>query len=188
MKKRSLHTILLLGLALHTAQAGTLTLDPDGGPIGAPPGGTTGWGFTFAGPDPAKWVSIIGSILLFETNSSLGFYTDLIGTQGGPSSGFLPAGSPPWTQTFDQIAGTGAGFYSVDPFVVPGAQNTGTLRVLYEVYTADPASCGGCFESAGFADAEFTIQVRPPAAVPEPSAFVPLLLACGSAALRRRRI
>lgn len=171
MKRTILQTILLLGIATGAARATVLTLEPIGGAVEAPPGGTTGWGFTFEPLDPSKWVSIIGSILLFETNPSAGSYTDLIGAQGGPSNGALPPGSPAWMQTFDLAAATGAGFYDIDPFAIPGSQNSGTLRVLYEVYSGNPATCGGCFESAEFADADFVVQVGQPAnPVPEPGA------------------
>ena len=187
MRKMILHTILMLGIAVPAVQATIITLDPATGPVEAPPGGTTGWGFTFESPDPTKWVSVIGSVLLFESNPILGYYTDLIGAQGGPVAGFLPPGSPAWVQTFDENAGTGIGYYTIDPLAIPGAQNSGTLRILYELYTDNPATCGGCFDSEGSADAEFLVQVQSPAtsAVPEPESAALVLAGAAAVAVGR---
>ena len=70
----------------------------------------------------ANWVSVIGSLLLTESNPSIGAYADRIGLQGGPYSGVLVPNKT-WDQTFDLPGRGGLAAYLISPFAVPEALN-----------------------------------------------------------------
>jgi hypothetical protein len=140
-------------------------LDPIDGKIQGAPGQTIGWGFSLSS-DPTNFISVIGSLLLDESDPTLGVYTDFIGAEGGPDGGVLPPGDPAWAQVFDSSLGTGAGSYTIDPFVPIGAIDSGNLRVLFEVYSGDPRTCGSCFLFADGVQVPFQIEVTP---APEPT-------------------
>ena len=77
-------TLILLWAASLTA-APVLTITPAGAASGTP-GATVGWGFSLT-PDDTEWITVIASFVLNESNASLGVYSDLIGSQGGPAGG-----------------------------------------------------------------------------------------------------
>jgi hypothetical protein len=165
---------LVLSLSASVALATPmLTIDPLSGSVAGQPGQIVGWGFTLTS-DPSFWIGVTSSFLLTETNPAVGFYTDFIGSEGGPSNGVLAPGSPDWTQTFDDGLLTGLGSYAIDPGASPGDNDSGTLRVLYGVFTDDPNTCGECFNFAGSLDASFSVNVVDPVA-PEPGTFALLL-------------
>jgi hypothetical protein len=167
--------LLLLVMCAGTLAAGpVLTLDPLDGNVSGPAGGVVGWGFTLTS-DSSQWVSVIGTVLLFESNSSLGIYLDFIGTEGGPVSGILAPGSPAWTEAFDPAFGQGLGEFLIDPAASPGNPDSGTFRVLYETFSADPNTCGGCLIDSQFVEAPFTVSVADPA--PEPGSAMLMALA-----------
>ena len=103
-------SFLLTAAALH---AGTVTLDlnPLGGSITGGPGDTVGWGFKLTN-STADWISVTSSALTFETNPSLGVYTDFIGLQSGPLPSFALAPSTFWSETFDGVS-QGIGSYAI---------------------------------------------------------------------------
>ncbi len=178
--------LLAIGMLWAAAlmAAPVITLDPADGALTGAPAGTVGWGFTLT-PDATEWITVTGSFLLTESNPSLGFYGDLIGSQGGPSGGLLPpAPQPDWVQSFDLGLFTGLGFYSIDPFAAPGAINSGTIRILYERFSDDPTTCGDCYLGSGELDAAFSVTVADNA-VPEPSTW--LLLPAGTIAILAKR-
>jgi hypothetical protein len=139
------------------------------------PGETVTLDYT-APSDPALWVTFVTSFPLSETNPALGFYTDVIGSLGGPVDFALPPGSADWATTL--------GTYSIDPSALPSAEDDGTIRALYQRYSGDPGVCGAaCFVDTGSVDVPFQVQVT---AAPEPSTGLGLLLA-GIGMIRKRR-
>lgn len=160
---------------LHAAclMAGpVLTLEPGNDPArSGAPGTTVGWGFRLT-PDANEWIGVTASFLLNETNPSLGFYVDLIGSQGGPEFGVLPpAPYADWVQEFDAGNFLGLGMYAIDPGAAIGAVNAGTIRVLYERYSGDPGVCGSlCFVDSGELDVVFSVTVDRQD-VPEPGSW-----------------
>ncbi len=141
-----------------------LTLSPAGSVPGAP-GTAVGWGFTLTS-DPSEWIAVIGSFTTGETNPSVGFYFDLIGSQGGPAGGVLPAGDPDWVQDFDLGALTGVGFFQILPDAPVSSANSGNIHVLYERFADDPAVCGDCYVDSGELVVPFSFVVD--TEVPEP--------------------
>jgi hypothetical protein len=165
------------------------TLDPANGALQGAPGETVGWGFRMIS-DPANWTTVVGTLLLGESNPGLGIYTDFITGQGGPTFGSLPAGAVDWVQPFTVIPGSGFASYLIDPSALPGSTNAGSILILYEMYSNNPATCGGaCFVSSGAEMLDFSVQVS---GVPEPGTVT--MLALGGAALlvagwrRRQRV
>jgi len=155
---------VLLALPARTA---TLTLDPVGGSISGLPGQTIGWGFTLTS-NATDWISVTSSALTFETNPSLGIYTDFIGLQSGPSPSFAVAPGASWTEVFDGIS-QGIGSYALDPGAIPFSQNTGQLMVFFDIFNGDPTN-GGIQTGSDFVSAAFSITVDAPApSVPEPA-------------------
>lgn len=143
------------------ATAGPIvTLDPSNGMITGSPGDTVGWGFTVQA-DPSFTTNFTASFTLFETNPSIGFYTDFIGSQGGPVGFTLPAGAPDWVETFDPVLQTGIGSFTIDPGALPGAVDSGVIHIEYE------QSCSSCFGSV-----ELPFQVAVAAPTPEPGTFL----------------
>ncbi|MCC6344444.1 MAG: PEP-CTERM sorting domain-containing protein [Bryobacterales bacterium] len=181
MKLTRLAAQLLLG-ALTLQGAPVLTLIPSSGFAGGAPGGVTGWGFSMVS-DPNEWISFITSFPLTESNPGLGFYQDFIGLAGGPSGGVLEPGAPDWVQTFDALAGTGLGAYYLNPFALIGDTNTGTLMVIYERFSGDPATCGGCLLGQDELTANFEA-----AATPEPGTAPLVLMGVGLVVWGARRV
>lgn len=155
--------VLALALCGPVSAAPVVTLVPGGGAAQGPPGGLTGWGFEVT-PDAVYWTTFTGVIAFNETNPALGLFLDLLGPQGGPSGGVLAPGAAVWTEPSAPFLGLGLGLYVIDGAAVAGAGNSGEFLILYERYSGDPASCGGCFVDSGFASVPFMVQV-----VPEPA-------------------
>lgn len=157
----------LLLFATAAQSAPIFTLDPPSGSVSGSPGSTVGWGFRLQA-DADYWTSIIGVVLLNESNPALGQFTDFISPQGGPTLGVLAPGAPDWVQTFDESLGTGFGAYTIDPSAMLGIPNDGQFLVLYELYSDDPNICGGtCFADSGALEADFSVTP-----VPEPASYV----------------
>ena len=157
--------------------------DPPDGVLSGLAGSTVGWGFTVQS-DPLAWTSITGVLLLGESNPRLGVFIDLITPQGGPVSGVLPAGAPDWVQAFNALNFLGLGSYSIDPLATAGDQDEGTFLVLYETFSDNPATCGGCFVDSGAAFLPFAVNVVD---APEPATGALLGLALMVVALRAAR-
>src|SRR5882672_8130688 len=127
-------TCILLLVSCCAATAGPIvTLDPSGGAISGAPGDTIGWGFTVQS-DPGMMTSFLASFTLFETNPSIGLYTDFIGSQGGPVGFTLPAGAANWIELFDPIQQTGAGLFTIDSGALIGAQDIGVIHIEYQLF------------------------------------------------------
>jgi hypothetical protein len=159
-------SLVVLGVSSLMA-APVLTLAPSGGSIAGRADATVGWGFDLSS-DSTDWVSVIGIVPLSESNPALGVITDLIGPQGGPGMGALAPGSADWIQAFDPIAGTGLASFTIAQGARTGDFDSGSLRVLYELFSADPSTCGDCLVGTGSADAGFQVSVTSTATVPEP--------------------
>ena len=131
------------------------------------------------GSDPTLNLSVTLAVLFNETNPAMGIFIDEISAIGGPTNGVLFAGTPVWTGTL--------GTYAIDGGAAWGDSDSGTIRVLYDLFSDDPNTCSACYVSSGFADAAFTVTAQTNA-VPEPSYTVLLgLCACVSTVVRRRR-
>lgn len=170
---------LTLVAALGCAAAPILTLNPSSGSIVGAPGGVTGWGFTLTS-DPNDWITVAGSLLLFETNPGIGFYQDYIGVQGGPSGGVLEPGAADWVQGFDPLLGQGVGAYDISSFVPVGMSNEAQLFVFFHRFSASPLTCGDCYLGSGELIANVRItagEISGPQPIPEPSTVSLFLLA-----------
>jgi len=183
------HTYLAYALFLTVpclAAAGPLiTPDPFSGSVAGYPGSSVGWGFTVQS-DPSDWTAFVASFPLSESNPSVGFYTDFIGAQGGPVNFVLPPGAPDWIESFNPVAQTGLGSYTIDPAALPGAVDSGTILILYQLYSADPNTCGSCSAGTGSLDVPFQVTVT---AAPEPGTwFLPAIGLALLAARRRRTV
>src|SRR5579864_2695960 len=96
--KSQIYSTLVLALLAAPLAASVVTPDPADGNLSGAPGDTIGWGFSVTNT-PVGWISFTQSLLVNETNPSLGSYTDLIGPQGGPVNFALDPNSV-WTESF----------------------------------------------------------------------------------------
>lgn len=181
---RNAALLVLAGASLPLHAAPLFSLTPPSGAISGAPGATAGWGFTVT-PDPTYWTSVVGTVLLDETNPALGIFTDLISPQGGPTFGVLAPGAADWTQSFDLLNGTGFGAYSIDPGAAPGDSNSGQFLLLYELFSANPSTCGSCFVESNTATLGFTVTATA-TAVPEPTTLAMIGTALALVWFRRR--
>ncbi|MBL8176159.1 MAG: PEP-CTERM sorting domain-containing protein [Bryobacterales bacterium] len=187
MRKQLLSLCLLLSGSL--AAAPVFTLDPPDGAISGPSGSTRGWGFTLTSDD-SRWLSVVASLILTESDPSLGFYQDFIGGLGGPVNFTLPPNDPAWQLQYDEPTFEGVGAFTFDAAASLGAVNSGLLRVIVEAYAADPATCGGaCLEETLVFDVPFSASVTedPGPDVPEPASVSLTALALAATAWRLRR-
>jgi hypothetical protein len=168
-------TSILMAVTCACLQADTVTIVLDSNNITTQPNGVGSWTFQMQ-PDASQWVSVTSSFLMLETNPGLGLYTDEIGLLGGPN-GRLAPGGPNWTGTI--------GYYQVDGASLIGDLNQATLRITYELFSADPATCGSCLVSSSFSDHAVSVEVAP--AVPEPGTWATLSLGAGLIAIRYLR-
>jgi hypothetical protein len=158
--------LAIMGTGLAHAN---LVLSPDEDVTGTS-GNTVGWGFVIS-PDPLEWASAVSSETLFETNPTLGSYTDFIGNEGGPVNGVI-APETPWSQKFDVFSGEGIGSFAINPNAAVGAVDTGTIEVLFETFSSDPNVCSTCATGFQTVDVPFDVAVSQPGAqAPEPRTF-----------------
>ena len=138
-------------------------------------GQTVTWTFT-AVPDSSNYTTFTSSFLLFESNSSIGFYMDSIGALGGPVDFMLPPGSPNWSDSL--------GSFTIDSLAPAGAVNNATLRVLFETYSAIHCNAGSCFVSSGWEDLSVSVTIAP---IPEPASAWLVLFGIGASVAASRR-
>ncbi len=171
--------ILVLGAAAVTIAGADpiFTLLP-GSDIQAQPGLVAGWGFDLQG-DSTYFTSVVSAFILNESNPQLGFFSDFISPQGGPSNGTLAPGQD-WTELYDSQQSLGFGEYAILPTAMPGDSDSGQFLVEYQLYSGDPNLCGGCFVSSGTFIEDFQVT-----ATPEPGTFQ--LLATGGVLLAAGR-
>jgi hypothetical protein len=183
--RQLLIALLFAVLGTPCSRANIIVLsNPGDGTVAGEPGQTVGWGFTIV-PDPADWATIAVTAISFDTNPALGFFTDNLGPQGGMSNGVLPPGLYQWTQNFDPVNMLGLGGYTISAAAPAGSIDSGTIAVIYELFSQDPNVCPGCYVSTNEIDLPFSVQ-----AVPEPGSYILLLsgLAClGTGRARSRR-
>ncbi|MFN0169284.1 MAG: PEP-CTERM sorting domain-containing protein [Bryobacteraceae bacterium] len=177
---------LVFGIGSTPLPASTLVLDPLSGSISGQAGQNIGWGFTLTSLSTTDWISVTSSALTFETNPSLGTYTDFIGLQGGPSPAFAIAPLAAWTEVFDGVT-QGIGAYLLDSGAIPFSQNTGQVLVSFDTYDDDPSNGGQQTGSSSFS-VPFSVTVDAPAAVPEPSTLGLAALAVLALAFRAFRV
>lgn len=178
-------TLLCLTLAavIVPLPATTITLDPPSGDITLLPGQPFGWGFTITNDSPLDTISFTGSVLVNETNPGLGSYTDFIGPQGGPSLEATLAPLDVWTETFSDANQTGIGEYLLAPGTPDGAQDSGSIRVEWDQWDGDPATCN-CSPAQFSEDVAFQVTA---ASVPEPASLWMAALGGALLLLRRRK-
>jgi hypothetical protein len=144
--------------------AATISLDPLSGSVDGQPGQPAGWGFTILNDSPVNWISFTNSLLIGETNPSVGGYVDFIGAQGGPVGFALPP-LMTWIEAFSDPSQTGVGEFMIDPNAPAGALDSGSIRVTWEQFSNDPAICD-CIPAAFSADLPFQVSVD--SGAPEP--------------------
>jgi hypothetical protein len=137
-------TILAVSMLCSAAWADgmpTLTLDPANGAISGAAGATVGWGFTLTNTSDFLVVSssdFCVGVITSPCSNSLGTYTDLIGPQ------FQVVGPAPestsFTQSFDLMAQTGVGSFTINSGALPGDSVTGEIVVTYDLFSVDPNS------------------------------------------------
>ena len=98
-----------------------------------------GWGFSSTNDDFFQSISFGQSILINETNPSLGTYMDLIGPQGGPDNFVVDPGQT-WSQGFSILSQQGLGSFTIDPGATPGASDFGSIRVFFNYADSTPGS------------------------------------------------
>jgi hypothetical protein len=144
---------MLLGAA--PVFASYITLGNNGVVTGAP-GDTVGWDFTIVN-NSAYWMVITGVQTFGETlplgSGSASSFQDYAGILGGPDTYNFTIPPPPglggpldggeWLETFSVLNFTGLGAYSIDPGVVPPAQDTGVFLVYYSLYSGEDTSVPG---------------------------------------------
>jgi hypothetical protein len=165
-----LRRIVCLSLICGPLQAAGvgLLLNPPGGTLLIMPGQSSGWDFTLDN-QTADWISVTSSALTFETNPSLGVYSDFIGLQGGPLPSFAVAPFSSWSEVFDGVS-QGLGSYTVFPSAAPFAEDRGEVLVNFDVFNGDPTNGGGQTGSSSVS-AAFVVDIGAPPATstPEPA-------------------
>jgi hypothetical protein len=184
MKTKLTCIALFALLGTGGAFASPITLEPTSGAVTGTPGSIVGWGFTVQA-HPTLWTSFVTSFTLSESDPSIGFYTDFIGMQGGPVNFVLAPGAPDWVQAFDNSGQTGIGAFAILASAPAGAQNSGLIHVLFDLFTGDPNVCGGCYSGSGELDLPFAVTVvnSSPASAPEPATWTLMGAALGGLAL-----
>jgi len=187
MMKRLLLSLLVLGLGVSVARAGsvncggacnlTFTLSNNGN-ISGNPGTTVGWGFTLT--NTTNYAVIDASEYDITQNAVDGTYNDFMGPNFivvGPTNGF--GDGPTVSQSFDLLGMLGAGSFAISPSATIGDFVLGNITLTFDVYSVSPNDPS--FDP--FADGlAFGQQVSVPAVVnvtPEPGTLLLLLTATG---------
>lgn len=170
--KTILLTLILLTGAAHAAPVFQLTPQAE---ITGLPGTTTGWGLQ-VNRDATEWISFIGSQILSEFDPGFGLYTDFIGAPMSPAANNVAPGGGTVLIPFDIATQSGLGSYQISPLANAGDFNTGTLLILFERYSDNPAICGtGCLLGSDFEALDFTVRASE---VPEPATAGLVAAAC----------
>jgi len=174
-------------LPASAADMASLTLDPPSGSIAGEPGQTAGWGFTLLWTSTTNWISVTSSALTFETNPSLGTYTDFIGLQGGPLPSFALGPSTSWQETFDNASQQGVGSFQLAGNAIPFSLDSGSIIVFFDIFDGDPL-VGGSQTGSSSVTVPFSVIVNQPSGIPEPSTAVLISLSLlAIVAMRRLR-
>jgi hypothetical protein len=151
MNRLSKLPILIL-LSAAPVFASYITLGNNGVVTGAP-GDTVGWDFTIVN-NSAYWIVITGVQASGETlplgSGSTSSFQDYAGIMGGPDTYNFTIPPPPglggpidggeWLETFSVLNFSGLGAYSIDPGVVPPAQDMGVFLVYYSLWSSEDTS------------------------------------------------
>ncbi len=150
--------ILMLGAAAAFANAAPIfSLTPAN--IGTTPGFAAGWGFDLQG-DPTYYTSVVTAFVLTESNPQLGFFSDFISPQGGPTNGVIAPGQD-WAESYDSQQTLGFGEYAIDPSAAAGDTDIGQFLIEYQLFSGDPNTCFGCFVSSGEFIQDFQVTATP---------------------------
>jgi hypothetical protein len=175
MKNAAFQATLFLALLAGALPAATFSTLPGTGVLTGAPGDTVGWGFSSTNDDFFQSISFGQSILINETNPSLGTYIDLIGPQGGPDNFAVDPGQT-WSEAFNSVNQVGLGLFTIDPSAPLGSSDSGSIRVFFNFADSTPGSV----------DVPFTVLVAASDA-PEPhTAWLLLAGGLGFIAARRR--
>lgn len=139
MKTSTFHATLLLVFLAGALPAITFSTLPSSGVLTGAPGDTVGWGFSSTNDDFFQSISFGQSILINETNPTLGTYLDLIGPQGGPDAFAVDPGQT-WSQAFDSVTASGLGTFTIDPAAALGSSDSGLIRVFFNYADSTPGS------------------------------------------------
>ena len=171
--KRLPHLLILAASFVGVACADSiqLSLDPTSGLIQVSPGQVGGWGFSLVWNSTSDWLSVTGSVLAGQSNSSLiSQYTDFIGMQGGPTN-FAVAPNTTWTEaTFNAASQLGTGSVQLNPADPIFAEDAGNIMIFYSIYSSEPTASTTPISSS-VVSVPFTIEVVAPSSAPEPSSI-----------------
>jgi hypothetical protein len=164
--------LTLMALAVLTAAqqwaAPILTLDPVNGIINGAPGTTVGWGFTLSNDVGF----IVPSLIVFcegafdpsctnthgtFTDFAAQFQTNVVGTTV--------------TQSFDDATRQGIGSFAINQNAPVGAQNVGTIFLVYDTFDCDITNPSCSPTQTGFSDLVAVSAQVNVTNVPEPSSF-----------------
>jgi hypothetical protein len=186
--------VLILSSAARADGAPALTLNPVNGAISGAPGATVGWGFTLTNGTDFLVVSssdFCVGVITSPCSNSLGTYTDFIGPQFqvvGPSPE-----SATFTESFNLLAQTGVGSFTINPGALPGESVTGEIVVTFDLFSVSPNDPTfnptlDTLSTGNMLTAGASVSVAGATTIPEPSSIVLLgsgLL--GLVSLLRRR-
>ncbi len=181
-------TALAVSIPVHAAPV--LTVTPASGTISGLQGSTVGWGFTIT--NTVNYLEVTSSefcsnpvSLPFCSASTVGTYTDIVGSESNPVIVGPSPESSSVTQAFNNSAQTGFGAFKIAATAANGATDSGQLVLTYDLFSVSPND--GNFDPGAdtistdnFLKANATINVNPAVpTVPEPGSFGFLVLALG---------
>ena len=179
--------LLLTAFGWAAGPASVLTLTPSSGTVTGLPGAVVGWGYSITN-NTSQYMVIVNSYFcgtgqdpLYTTcTQAIGSYSDFIATSATvipPLSTVTKAFSAPPSAV---QPGQGAGSYTVAANAAAGKSDTGSLVVVYDLYSANPFTTLGAVQSGGDIELTATAAVQ----VPAPATFsVPTLSEWGLMAL-----
>jgi len=159
--------MLMVVCAWSAAPVNVLTLAPSSGTVTGAAGAVTGWGYSITN-NTSQYMVIANSYFcaagqdpLYTTcTQAIGTYSDFIAT----NATVIPPLSTV-TKAFSAQPAQGAGSYTVAANAAAGKSDTGSLVVIYDLYTANPFTTLSAVQVGGDVELTATAAVQVPAPV-----------------------